>query len=29
LDLTPYAPGMYLLVVHREGKAASRKILKR
>ncbi len=29
LDLTPYAPGVYLLVLHREGKAACRKIVKR
>jgi ELWxxDGT repeat protein len=29
LDLTPYAPGVYLLVLHREGKAAYGKIMKR
>ena len=29
LDLTPYAPGVYLLVVDREGQAAYQKIMKR
>ncbi|MBD0255213.1 MAG: T9SS type A sorting domain-containing protein [Cytophagales bacterium] len=29
LDLTPHAPGVYLLVLHGQGKAAYRKIVKR